>query len=315
MSLNPQIDDFELVWANDRCPQKDIYQALLENKLYEYPYSARTKFFLINDEFYFVKGYLAKKDFTKTISLIDCRNQNPVEHFIQFEASVYYVLGLRSTISYSTNMMALIDSFKKQYKASPCVPEPVAVYRYNSRYQKQYNFQFSSLVRCKGCGTFDYRKLFKAQVNKGISFLIYKYPYFPHRPSSLIIDKNGHAKYHIHKIPEPDLFIQNIIDLFSKIINLGYIFTDYIHSGNCLQIQNITTKGHFLDMDSIFYLKRQKLDLLEMNIYILLKELRIIGVSEHILDSLLDSLRDAVFVKNKSRKNILFSNIRNRLAS
>ena len=104
MKIGHRINEFDLVWAKDKFPIKEVYQALENNNLHEYPYSARTLFLVIDGEFYFVKGYLPKKDFTDTISKIDCRNQNPVEHFIQFEASVYYVLGLKETLQY-TNLI------------------------------------------------------------------------------------------------------------------------------------------------------------------------------------------------------------------
>jgi hypothetical protein len=293
--------DFKIVWENkDNTIINSILRAIEENSLNKYSQSNRTNYLELDNKFYFIKGYLKNME---ELKIYNEYGYNEVEHFIQFEASSFYVLNLNSTLKYVNELEYIFSKHKKRHNVDPVIPKPIAVLKYSKKFEENYFNYLSNHIRCKSIGIYNYKKMFKKIVSQGICFFVYSYPFLPERIASSKFDLSGLNKKFcgIKKIEYN--FSQNIITNFCQFYELGFLFKDFMHHGNALQVQNISTKGTFLDMDSILRLDKiqNPENLLLHNIYYLENELSEVNLNLNIGLNIINNLS---FNQNKKSKLI-----------
>jgi hypothetical protein len=291
--------DYKIVWNNnDSMVLNSILCAIEENNLNKYSQSTRTKYVEINNSFYFIKGFVQN---IEELEIFNEYGYNEVEHFIQFEASPYKVLPMNLTLKYVNELDFIFLKYKKKHFVYPDIPKPVAIFQYSKKFENKYFKYLSKNIRCRAFGTPDYKKMFQNIVSDGICFFVYSYPFFPKRIASFKFDLSGQYKYSCEIEKTEDNFSKNIVTNFIKLYELGYLFKDFMHHGNALQTQNISTKGTFLDMDSIIKLDRIRNpdNLLIHNIWYLENELNGIKFNLNIGLNIINNLSCDLHKKKK----------------
>jgi len=176
-----------------------------------------------------------------------------MDHYAIVEDEVYLGLTKRVAVGGARRTWAWVSAHTDIFRELPRTPFPLLVLEVPDKVTQQFGEVLLPLVSDRL--QFSARKKVEGLLRDGLGIYVYYYPGIPIRlahalgsfPGSFGVD-TGHAAPLAFDI---DAAVASWTDMFARMLVAGFVPTTPIHTGNCLQSQNVVIDGGFCDVDSV----------------------------------------------------------------
>jgi hypothetical protein len=183
-----------------------------------------------------------------------------LEHFILFEHEVYLGVLLRGALFCAEQSTEWTTAYLKTFKRLPSTPFPLAVFRLPEDRTLHYKEKLMAYLSDRG--QISAKRSAEALIGEGLGVYVYYYPSIPLRAAHVKGEYPG--SYGVANRPvglekkslDAEKIIGSWMNLFSEMLVAGYMPTTAVHTGNCLQLQNLAVNGGFCDIDSLEKMSR-----------------------------------------------------------
>ena len=192
-----------------------------------------------------------------------------IDGFALLGHEIYLAITRKNALNTADITKQFVKDYQVKIKKLPHVPIPLSVFKIPEEATTKFlnttskflsnRFQFS---------VFDYNKLL---AQDGLAIYIYYYSGYPLRAAHLIgqypfaiggndsiwesgNDLEKEKKFDLEKISG------KWVKLIATMLGIGYIPTTWLHTGNCMQIQNLVMNGGVYAIDSIVSISKLKFD-------------------------------------------------------
>ena len=183
-----------------------------------------------------------------------------LEHFVLREAEIYLALTLKSAVFCAQQTSRFVADYLDVFGRLPRVPLPLMVYAFPTDVSEAFLDRLRPLVSDRGQMS-AVGRLEELAVG-GFGVYAYYYPTVPVRaahaigrfPGSGGIGIDGGAKSrHDFNVDEA---VNGWIGLVADMLISGYLPTRPVHTGNCVQLQNLAVDGGLCDVDSVEHMSK-----------------------------------------------------------
>ena len=176
-----------------------------------------------------------------------------MDHFAIAEDEVYLALTKSAAVDGAQRTWDWVSAYAELFHELPHTPLPLLVLEIGDGTAQMFGERL--LPRLTDRVQFSARKKVEGLLRDGLAVYIYYYPGTPIRlahalgsfPGSFGVggDKATQLAFDI------DAAVVSWTDLFARMLVAGFVPTTPIHTGNCLQSQNVAIDGGFCDVDSL----------------------------------------------------------------
>lgn len=178
-----------------------------------------------------------------------------IEHFTLKEDEIFLAMTLEGA-RYCANLSSdWISIYFKSYQRLPKTPFPLMVFRIDDNATSAFTKQLLPLLSDRGQQSA--KKRIEPLLKEGLAVYVYYYHSVPYRAAHIGGFFPGSDGYGVKEgeIQNVDYDIEKAIEgwilLMSEMLKVGFMPTTKIHTGNCLQSQNLAIDGGFCDIDSL----------------------------------------------------------------
>ncbi|MCE5288105.1 MAG: hypothetical protein LLG14_02570 [Nocardiaceae bacterium] len=176
-----------------------------------------------------------------------------MDHFVLIEDEVYLALTERAARNGATRTHAWVTAYAARYGEIPQTPVPVMVLRLPQETSAAFAADLQPFLTDRP--QHSARRRVEELVANGLATYVYYYPGDPTRLAHALGDFPGSFEVGASS-PQRTTFnldraVEAWIQLFARMLVVGFVPTTQIHTGNCLQAQNVAVDGGMCDIDSV----------------------------------------------------------------
>ncbi|WP_162902319.1 hypothetical protein [Facilibium subflavum] len=178
-----------------------------------------------------------------------------IESFVLYEHEVYLALTRKAAINCANLTYQFVRDYHQHFNILPHIPLPLSVYIIPKERTRIFLTDVSPFLSDRM--QLSVAKYTKELAKDGLAIYAYYYHGYPLRAAHAINhfpgadgiwNKNRENEFGEFKLDDA---IPNWVGFIIQMFGLGYVPTTCIHTGNCVQIQNLSIDGGMCDIDSI----------------------------------------------------------------
>lgn len=186
-----------------------------------------------------------------------------LEHFTLVESEVFLGLTLDNALFCARQTHQFAVDYFRRFRRLPRTPFPLAVFALPGELAEAYLTVLRPFLSDRG--QVSALKRTEQLVREGLGIYAYYYPGLPIRAAHAVGSfpfTQGRGKPELTGTDAFDLdrAIEGWLDLFADMLAVSYLPTAVLHTGNCMQIQNLVIDGGACDLDSLEPMSRVKND-------------------------------------------------------
>jgi len=176
-----------------------------------------------------------------------------MDHFAIREDEVYLGLTKRVAVGGAQRAWAWVSAHTEVFRELPRTPFPLLVLEVPDNVTQE--FEGMLLPFLSDRLQFSARKKVEGLLRDGLGIYVYYYPGIPIRLAhSLGSFPGSFGVGASHATPiefDIDAAVASWTDMFARMLVVGFVPTTPVHTGNCLQSQNVAIDGGLCDIDSV----------------------------------------------------------------
>ena len=178
---------------------------------------------------------------------------SPMDHFALAEDEVYLGLTKRVALGGARQTWAWVSAHVKTFHELPHTPFPLMTLRVPEDVTSELGATLLPMLSDRL--QLSARKKVEGLLAEGLGVYLYYYPGRPIRLAHALGDFPGSFGVGAQEDEAIDFDIDAAVaswtDLFARMLVAGFVPTTSVHTGNCLQSQNVAVDGGLCDVDSV----------------------------------------------------------------
>ena len=178
---------------------------------------------------------------------------SPMDHFVLREDEVYLAVTAPNAVSCAERSADWVRAYLDRFGELPNTPIPLLVLAIPSTVADEFSDTLMPYLTDRP--QLSAQRRVSGLVDSGLAVYVYHFPSTPIRlahargefPGAFGVGVDAAKRSNFNL----DSAVRSWIELFARMLVVGYVPTTAVHAGHCLQSQNLAISGGFCDIDSI----------------------------------------------------------------